>query len=93
MHFSGTFVIKDYQNKLESTSTFSYKVVLYSTQEVGNLNNVANKLSGLFKTQETVPTDIFTTTITKLNKATKEKVLVSEGTGSYFGQIYLDGKK
>jgi len=87
IHYAGNFVIKDYQNKIESNTTLSYK-------DIGNLEGISNKITGLFKsTPEIIPSDHFTTKITKLNKQTKEKALVCEGHGSLFGQIYMDGKK
>ena len=43
--------------------------------------------------EETEPLDNFIIQISKLNKTTKKKELISEGYGSWLGEIVIDDKK
>lgn len=87
VNYNGNIIIKDFKNKIESVTTFAYK-------ETGNIESLKNSISSLFgsKAEET-PYDHMIIQISKLNTQTKVKDLVSEGHGSWLGQIYFDGKK
>lgn len=57
------------------------------------MESVKNSITGLFSSKtEEIPLDHFIVQISKLNKETKQKNLVSEGHGSWLGQIYIDNK-
>lgn len=71
---------------------FSLNIIYY--QDVGNVEAIANSITKLFASkQETEPLDNFIIQITKLNKTTKKKELISDGYGSWLGEIVIDDKK
>ena len=84
--YSGTLTIKDFNNKIESVTTFPYK-------EDGKIAAIKNSITSIFSKSEELPLDQFNITISKLNVATKIKETVCEGHGSWMGQIYFDSKK
>ena len=87
INFAGTMVIKDFTNKIECVVSFPFK-------DIGNVESIKNSITGFFSSKtEEVPFDHFIIQISKLNPTTKVKDLVSEGHGSWLGQIYIDGKK
>lgn len=87
INFAGTLIIKDFTNKIECIVSFPYK-------DVGNITAIKNVVTGFFSSKtEEVSNDHFIIQISKLNPTTKVKDLISEGHGSWLGQIFIEGKK
>jgi len=57
------------------------------------MESIKSSISSLFTKSNEPVLDNFTITISKVNPSTKTKEPVSEGHGSWLGQIYIDGKK
>lgn len=73
LNYNGSFLIKDFTNKLESNTTFSYK-------EVGKIETVKNSIKGIFVAkEESVCSDHLLINISKVDPKTKERTSVSQG--------------
>jgi hypothetical protein len=86
LNYSGSLIIKDFNNKIESVTHFPYK-------ESGKMEAIKNSITSMFSKGDDAPLDHFAVQISKLNMQTKVKELVCEGHGSWLGQIYIEGKK
>jgi hypothetical protein len=54
---------------------------------------IKNSITSMFSKSTLTPPDHLNIQILKLNPSTKQKEVVSEGHGSWIGQIYVDSKK
>jgi hypothetical protein len=54
---------------------------------------IKNSITSMFSKSESTPPDHLNIKISKLNPTTKQKEVVSEGHGSWIGQIYIDNIK
>ena len=53
-----------------------------------------NSITGLFKSKgDENPSDHLIITISQVDPKTKERKVISEGHGSWVGQVYIDSKK
>jgi hypothetical protein len=86
LNYAGTLVIKDFTNKIESVTSFPFK-------ESGKIEKLKGALTSIFSKADEIPLDHFIIQISQLNKETKTKDLVSEGHGTWLGQVYVEGKK
>lgn len=87
INYSGSMVVKDFKNKIEGSILFAYK-------EDGTMESIKNSITGLFKSKEKkIPSDDVVIQILQVNPTTKQKDFVSEGSGSWLGEIIIDSKR
>jgi len=86
LNYSGALIIKDFNNKIESVTNFNYK-------DSGKIEAIKNSITSIFSKSDDGSVDHFNITISKLNVQTKIKEPVSEGHGSWLGQVYIESKK